>query len=73
MTPKTILFFIIGLLVIASSFTLMGWFFSLNGALLSEEIFSKANPLGLITITAVLVIGGFYLFKIGFATMKNAV
>ena len=51
----------------------MRWFFAFNGTLFSQGIFSSANPLGVLTIIVVLVVGGFYLFKIGFTALKSSV
>ena len=73
MNARAILLLVIGFSVIAAAFTIMHWFFAFNGTLFSQGIFSQANPLGALTIILVLVVGGFYLFKIGFAALKNSV
>ncbi|MEK6942272.1 MAG: hypothetical protein AABW85_05435 [archaeon] len=73
MKARTTLLLVAGFLVIATAFLLMRWFFAFNGTLFSQGIFSSANPLGVLTIIVVLVVGGFYLFKIGFTALKSSV
>ena len=71
-TPKFITTLAIALLVIAGSFILLGWFFSFSRVFFAQGLFSITNPIGIIGIILILVVGGFYLFKIGFSVMKNS-
>ncbi|MBI2598349.1 MAG: hypothetical protein HYW50_04085 [Candidatus Diapherotrites archaeon] len=73
MKAKTAIYFSIAFLAIFFAFTLMNWLFSFSGSLFSSNIFQTSNPLGVLGIIAVLSIGGFYVFKIGFEVLKNSV
>ena len=70
-TPKLVLAFLAAVLVIMASFTLLGWLFSFTGLFFAGSLFSDANPIGTAGVLLALVVGGFYLFKIGFSVLKN--
>ena len=69
--PKTILLFLVAMIVISFSFTLLSWLFNFGEVFFYEDLFSFTNPLGIIGIVLMLVVGGFYLFKIGFTVLKD--
>ena len=71
--PKKILLFLIAMIVISFSFTLLSWLFNFSGVFFFEDLFSFTNPLGIVSIVLILVVGGFYLFKIGFSVLKGLI
>lgn len=70
--PKTIAYILIAFLIIGLAFLLINWLFNFTGIFFTDKIFSTASPLGFVGIILVLIVGGFYLFKIGFTALKNS-
>jgi len=69
---RFLIIFLIAFLVIGAAFTLLGWFFQFSGLFFVEDLFANANPLGIIGTVAILLVGGFYLFNIGFTVLRNS-
>ncbi len=67
---KKIFYLIVGLALVFFAIQLFIASIAFAGGF-SNDGFNAINPIGALTIIVVLVIGGFYLTKIGFMSLKN--
>jgi len=62
---------LVGLMVIAASLMLAGWFVRFQGVMTIDRLFSEYNPIGVLGVFAILIFGGFYLLNAGFGIIKS--
>ncbi|GEM_PF-3590662 len=68
---KKIIYLLLGILLVAFSMQIMFLLVFSQGEIAEGDILNSANPIGVVMIIAIVVIAGFYLLKIGFASTKS--
>ena len=62
---------ILASLLFVSGIALLGWLFSYQAVLYNENAFMIASPAGLLAIVGIILVSGFYFFRISVEMIKD--